>query len=220
MPASRYAQGRVAWGLCQRCGLRFKLRNLVFDGYMPGIRVCTSCYDGRHPQEYPINVTDPEALWKPAPDDAPWDAVVSATVSNGQINLSWTAPDPSGAARYETYTLARAYSPDGTTFTAFTTLGVFPLTYWGDDLDLSDLVENGDPAIDNGGIESQTLAYADTASEVGYYQYNLTAQDINGNGPSTLFTLQVSQITPLRILEDDVSYRLLEDNVTFRSVEY
>lgn len=68
MPGSKYAQGSVAWGLCNRCGLKFFLRDLVFDGYYPGLRVCIECYDSKQPQEFLVDVTDPEALWKPAPD--------------------------------------------------------------------------------------------------------------------------------------------------------
>lgn len=216
----RYAPATQAWGLCKRCGLRFLLRNLVFDGYMPGLRVCTSCYDGRHPQEYPINVTDPEALWKPTPDDAAWPSTITSTVSNATVTLDWTAPDPSGRARYETYTLSRAFSTDGITYTAYQVLGVFPLTYYGDALDLSNLVENGNPAENNSGIESQTLSYVDSVGAVGYYQYSLSAQDINGDGPVTFYVVPVSQLVPLRILEDDVTFRVLEDGVTFRSLEY
>jgi hypothetical protein len=196
------------------------LRDLQFDGYMPGIRVCMSCRDDRHPQEYPIDVTDPEALWKPAPDDAPWDAVIGAVVLGGSVSLSWTIPDPSGAARYENYILSRAYSADGITFGPFALLETFPVTYYGDDLDLADLVENGDPAVGNNGIESQTLAYSDSVGAVGFYQYMLAYKDSNGHGAAAFLTIDVTLTEPLRILEDTVSFRVLEDGVTFRSVEY
>ena len=220
MGGSRYAMGRVAWGLCQRCGIRFMLRDLVFDGYMPGIRVCVGCYDSRHPQEYPVDVTDPEALWRPAPDDAPWDSVISAIVSNGSIALTWTPPDSSGAARYETYTLSRAFSPDGINYAAAVNLQTFPVTYWGDNLLLSDLVENGNPAEGNNGVESQTLAYTDTVTSAGFYQYTLTALDSSGRGTSSSLIVQVTQLVPLRIIEDNVTLRVLEDGVTFRSLEF
>ena len=217
----KYAPATQAWGLCKRCGLRFLLRNLVFDGYMPELRVCTSCYDPRHPQEYPVNVTDPEALWKCTPDDAAWLSVITATVGSNQISLTWTPPDPSGRARYETYTLLRSFSPDGITYAAQETLGVFPLTYYGDNNDLANLVENGNPPEGNNGIKSQTLSYVDNdVNSVGYYQYALTAQDIYGDGPASFLTVPVSFVISVRVLEDDVSQRVLEDGATFRSLEY
>lgn len=219
MPGSRYARGDRAWGLCQRCGLRFLLRNLTFDGYMPGLRVCYGCRDDRQSQEYPVNVTDPEALYKPAPDDAPWDAVLSFVVSGSTINLAWIPPDPSGAARYEAYSLYRAFSTDGINFTGFTLLSTFPVVYYGDNDSLADLNETGNPAIGNNGIESQTTAYVDTASASGYYQYKLTAQNLYGNGPASFITVPVATFTPLRLLEDGVTFRVLEDGVTFRALE-
>lgn len=91
MPA--YAKGRLAWGLCQRCGLRYLLRQLVLDGYYPNIRVCLGCYDPPQPQERLAVVSDPVALWKPAPDaylvNPPF---LTAFVNNsGQVVLNWTS---------------------------------------------------------------------------------------------------------------------------------
>ena len=40
-------------GLCDRCGLRYKLSLLKFEyimGRSTGLRVCPSCYDPSHPQ--------------------------------------------------------------------------------------------------------------------------------------------------------------------------
>jgi hypothetical protein len=86
-----YARGRLAWGLCSRCGLRFYLRELVLDGYFPNIRVCSGCYDPPQPQERLAVVSDPEALWKPAPD-AIWIAppVLVATLTGGNVVLTWS----------------------------------------------------------------------------------------------------------------------------------
>src|SRR5271163_4026557 len=83
MPGGHYAPGNKAWGLCQKCGLRYLLHELVFDGYYPELRVCTGCYDDRQPQEFLIDVTDPQALWKPSPEDAPIAPVVSIVVVPG-----------------------------------------------------------------------------------------------------------------------------------------
>ena len=67
---------------------------------------------------------------------------------------------------------------------------------------------------------TQTLAYQDTVSIVGYYQYMVTAQDLNGKGPASAgLIVDVTQLIPLRLLEDSVSFRVLEDGVTFRELE-
>ena len=64
-----YARGSIAKGMCQRCGLQFLLPELRFDGYYPNLRVCDGCYDPPQPQEKLAIVSDPEGLWRPAPDD-------------------------------------------------------------------------------------------------------------------------------------------------------
>lgn len=92
MPA--YAKGRLAWGLCQRCGLRFFLRELVLDGYYPNIRVCDGCYDPPQPQERLVVVSDPVALWKPAVDTYLVPApVLTAVLSGVSVILTWTSID-------------------------------------------------------------------------------------------------------------------------------
>lgn len=90
MPA--YAKGRLAWGMCQRCGLRFLLRELVLDGYYPNIRVCHGCYDPPQPQERLAVVSDPVALWKPAVDTylVP-PPFLTAVVTGGNVVLNWTS---------------------------------------------------------------------------------------------------------------------------------
>lgn len=90
MPA--YAKGRLAWGLCQRCGLRYLLRFLVMDGYYPNIRVCLGCYDPPQPQERLAVVSDPVALWKPAPDayfvNPPF---LTTRIAGADVVLTWTS---------------------------------------------------------------------------------------------------------------------------------
>lgn len=86
-----YARGSIAWGLCQRCGLRYLLKELVMDGYYPNIRVCQGCYDPPQPQERLAVVSDPLALFKPAVDTvwiAPPVLVVNQVGLN--VNLSWS----------------------------------------------------------------------------------------------------------------------------------
>jgi len=64
----RYAEGRKAWGHCGRCGLRFYLRELRFDGQVPSLQVCSQCWDPEHPQERLPDLIDPVLLWMPTGD--------------------------------------------------------------------------------------------------------------------------------------------------------
>jgi len=44
------------------------LRDMVYDGHVPGLRVAPEWWEPRHPQEYLPPVDDPVALRDPAPD--------------------------------------------------------------------------------------------------------------------------------------------------------
>ena len=65
----KYASGRNAWGRCQRCGDRVRYLELVNDQQVPGLRVCPSCYDIKHPAEKPVKLDDGIALRRPSPDN-------------------------------------------------------------------------------------------------------------------------------------------------------
>lgn len=66
-----YARGRLAWGECQRSGIKTLLRNLVPDGDVPGLMVLPAWREPVHPQEIPIeDVSDPIALLNPSPDQS------------------------------------------------------------------------------------------------------------------------------------------------------
>lgn len=74
----RYATGKNAIGLCQRCGFQYKLSQLREDGET-NLLVCTPCYDIEHPAEKPIDATDAISLRRPAPDV---DAVASRVLED------------------------------------------------------------------------------------------------------------------------------------------
>ena len=65
-----YARGSRAWGICQRSGTRYLLRELVEDGRYPGLLVHPDWWEGKHPQETPVDVSDPIALRRPSPDNS------------------------------------------------------------------------------------------------------------------------------------------------------
>lgn len=101
-----YAEGRRAWGDCMRCGLRYLLRELVLDGYYPNLRVCSGCYDPPQPQERLAIVSDPEALWKPSPDNYGITSPILGVIQEGNSfvlgwfgfnqNLQFESDDASG----------------------------------------------------------------------------------------------------------------------------
>lgn len=71
--ATRFASGKFAIAECDRCGQRYKLkelRTLVIKTKRVNIRVCPSCYEPDQPQLslglFPV--FDPQALRNPRPD--------------------------------------------------------------------------------------------------------------------------------------------------------
>lgn len=170
---SSYARGSLAWGACQRCGLRYLLNDLLMDGYFPNIRVCEGCYDAPQPQERLAVVSDPQALWKPALDNysvlAP---ILSAVVQGASVVLTWTSIDgsvvrdarvggigPYGSAGYEVQR-----STDGVLFTVIATL-----------LNTTD---------EFGALAIETLTYTDTTAPTGTIFYRIRGFDINENAQS------------------------------------
>lgn len=62
-----YASGKFAIALCDQCGQRFKLLQLIKD--WKGFKVCQECYEPKHPQLEPKrNITEPQALYQPRPE--------------------------------------------------------------------------------------------------------------------------------------------------------
>lgn len=71
--ANQYATGKHALGVCDRCGLQYKLKELkeeTYQGRRTGLYVCPPCWDPEHPQDnlgtFPI--WDPQALRNARPD--------------------------------------------------------------------------------------------------------------------------------------------------------
>lgn len=62
-----YASGKFAIALCDQCGQRFKLQELIKE--WTGFKVCDECYEPKHPQLEPKrNITEPQALYQPRPE--------------------------------------------------------------------------------------------------------------------------------------------------------
>jgi hypothetical protein len=73
--SGKYASNSKAHGFCDRCGFRVKLADMKTErvrGRPLNNKVCPSCYDEDHPQNWlgAFPVTDPQALRDPRPDPA------------------------------------------------------------------------------------------------------------------------------------------------------
>jgi hypothetical protein len=84
---NRYASGKFAIAECDRCGQRYKLkelRKLIVKQQLKNIKVCPECWEPDQPQlslgMYPVD--DPQAVREPRPDTS---YLVSGT-SGLQIN--------------------------------------------------------------------------------------------------------------------------------------
>jgi len=64
-----YASGKHAWGISDRSGRRYRLREMKLE--WTGALVGPDEYEPKHPQLYPPKVApDPQALRNPRPDRA------------------------------------------------------------------------------------------------------------------------------------------------------
>lgn len=95
--------------------MKFKRAELVEDGYLHKVLVCSSCFDEDHPQRYPPPIRiEGEPPLRPAPENLPKPTtpVLSGFVSL-DIHLSWTA-STTNVSYITGYTLYR--SVDGGTY--------------------------------------------------------------------------------------------------------
>lgn len=66
----RYARGNKALGECARSGKVLLRKDMVEDGQYPGLLVAPDWWEPKHPQETPVDVNDPIAIYKPAPEQS------------------------------------------------------------------------------------------------------------------------------------------------------
>lgn len=72
---ARYASGKNALAICDRCGFQYKLRELkeeVEAGNLTGLLTCPECWDADHPQNNlgKYRVEDFQAIRNPRSDAA------------------------------------------------------------------------------------------------------------------------------------------------------
>ena len=95
--SNKFTTGKRAIADCDRCGFRFKLKELkelVIKTKQVNIKVCNACWEQDHPQlqlgMYPVS--DPQAVRNPRPD--------LNLVASRDIQWGW---NPVGGARATNY---------------------------------------------------------------------------------------------------------------------
>jgi hypothetical protein len=93
---NRFASGKIAIAICDRCGFRFRLRELrtlVIKTQQVNILVCTNCWEPDQPQlqlgMYPVD--DPQALRNPRNDNTYYQSGTTSTgsIGEGSRNIQW-----------------------------------------------------------------------------------------------------------------------------------
>jgi hypothetical protein len=98
--ATPYASGKYSIAECDRCGQRYKLKQLkteVIKTKTYQLKVCSVCWDPDQPQlqlgMYPV--VDPQAVYQPRPDTT----YVSAGLNGLQLTNNSTGGYPTGGSR-------------------------------------------------------------------------------------------------------------------------
>jgi hypothetical protein len=182
---AKYVRGDKAVGICRRSGIKMLRKDMVEDGYYPGLMVHPDWADGRHPQERLPKLADPVTLYKPAPDDAGDPPALTGDIVGTTASLSWTVAEPINA-RIDSYDLYRREA--GGEWALVVSL---PVTY---DIFMA--------------ITSYDLDYEDTGLTPGTtYEYYVNAATAN-DGPDTLG----SNIVTLTAEEEAETFRILQED--------
>lgn len=98
---NRFASGKHAISECDRCGFRYKLKQLkplVVKTKNVNILVCQECWEADHPQLslglYPVD--DPQAIRNPRPDTSYYEIGNDGAGGSRMIQWGWA---PVGGAR-------------------------------------------------------------------------------------------------------------------------
>ncbi len=105
-----FASGKYAIAECDRCGQRYKLKQLrmeVIKTKLYQLKVCEECWDPDQPQlqlgMYPVN--DPQALYQPRPDTTYVTAGLNASgnLTGGSRDIQWGWRPVGGASSFDVY---------------------------------------------------------------------------------------------------------------------
>jgi hypothetical protein len=93
---NRFASGKYAIAECDRCGARYKLKQLkqeIIKTKVYQIKVCEDCWDPDQPQlqlgMYPVD--DPQAIYQPRPDTSYVSAGLNVigVPTGGSRDIQW-----------------------------------------------------------------------------------------------------------------------------------
>ena len=106
--ATPFASGKYAIAECDRCGQRYKLKQLkmeVIKTKLYQLKVCDACWDPDQPQlqlgMYPVN--DPQALYQPRPDTTYVTAGLNANgnLTGGSRDIQWGWSPVGGSSNFD-----------------------------------------------------------------------------------------------------------------------
>lgn len=93
---NRFASGKIAIAICDRCGFQFRLRELrtlIIKTKQVNMLVCRECWEPDQPQlqlgMYPVD--DPQALRNPRKDNTYYQSGTTSTgsIGEGSRNIQW-----------------------------------------------------------------------------------------------------------------------------------
>jgi hypothetical protein len=105
----KYASGKHAIAECDRCGQRYKLKELkkqVLKTKIYNVKVCPTCWDPDQPQlqlgMYPVS--DPQAIREPRPDTSYYASGLDelGNISGGSRQIQWGWAPVGGASQFDT----------------------------------------------------------------------------------------------------------------------
>lgn len=90
-----YASGKFSYGVCDRCGFRTSYLKMRME--WTGFKVCSECYEPKHPQlEPPHHLTDPESLRQARPEIPLPQAQLGLVRTTGPQTVTDTGVDIGG----------------------------------------------------------------------------------------------------------------------------